>query len=92
MECNQLSNRTACNFSYANHKVCSEGGSDLELYCGPQAFDGVGDILYRNRGDGTIADITEQAGLAHATGKELGVVFGDVDLDGDQDLYLASGP
>ncbi len=31
MECNQLSNRTACNFSYANHKVCSEGGSDLDI-------------------------------------------------------------
>ena len=48
------------------------------------------DALYRNEGDGTFTDITEQAGVRQVQGKELGVVFGDVDLDGDQDLYLAS--
>ena len=78
------------NFSYANHRVCAEGGSGLQLYCGPEAFDGVPDVLYRNEGDGTFADITVAAGLGSAEGKELGVVFGDVDLDGDPDLYLAN--
>lgn len=78
------------NFSYANHRVCAEGGSGLQLYCGPEAFDGVTDVLYRNEGDGTFADITAAAGLGSAEGKELGVVFGDVDLDGDPDLYLAN--
>ena len=78
------------NFSYANHRVCGEGGSGLQLYCGPEAFDGVTDVLYRNEGDGTFADITAAAGLGSAEGKELGVVFGDVDLDGDPDLYLAN--
>ncbi len=78
------------NFSYENHRVCAEGGSGLQLYCGPEAFDGVADVLYRNRGDGTFVDITEQAGLHSTEGKELGVVFGDVDLDGDPDLYLAN--
>ena len=78
------------NFSYTNHRVCAEGGSGLQLYCGPEAFDGVTDVLYRNEGDGTFADITTAAGLGSAEGKELGVVFGDVDLDGDPDLYLAN--
>ena len=78
------------NFSIANHRVCAEGGSGLQLYCGPEAFDGVPDVLYRNEGDGTFADITVAAGLGSAEGKELGVVFGDVDLDGDPDLYLAN--
>lgn len=78
------------NFSYDNHRVCAEGGSGLQLYCGPEAFDGVADVLYRNQGDGTFVDITERAGLSSAEGKELGVVFGDVDLDGDPDLYLAN--
>jgi len=78
------------NFSYTNHRVCAEGGSGLQLYCGPEAFDGVTDVLYRNEGDGTFADITAAAGLGSAEGKELGVVFGDVDLDGDPDLYLAN--
>ena len=78
------------NFSYENHRVCAEGGSGLQLYCGPEAFDGVADVLYRNKGDGTFADVSELSGVASAEGKELGVVFGDVDLDGDPDLYLAN--
>ncbi|MGY8822579.1 MAG: CRTAC1 family protein [Candidatus Latescibacterota bacterium] len=77
-------------FSYDNHRVCAEGGSGLQLYCGPEAFDGVSDVLYRNQGDGTFVDITQRAGLHSVEGKELGVVFGDVDLDGDPDLYLAN--
>lgn len=78
------------NFSYDNHRLCAEGGSGLQLYCGPEAFDGVSDVLYHNRGDGTFADITSASGLDSDQGKELGVVFGDVDLDGDPDLYLAN--
>ena len=77
-------------FSYNNHRVCAEGGSGLQLYCGPEAFDGVPDVLYKNGGDGTFADVTLQVGLHSDAGKELGVVFGDVDLDGDTDLYLAN--
>ncbi len=77
-------------FSYDNHRVCAEGGSGLQLYCGPEAFDGISDVLYKNGGDGTFADVTQQAGLHSDDGKELGVVFGDVDLDGDSDLYLAN--
>ena len=78
------------NFSYDNHRLCAEGGSGLQLYCGPEAFDGVSDVLYRNKGNGTFVDITGAAGLGSDQGKELGVVFGDVDLDGDPDLYLAN--
>ncbi len=77
-------------FSYENHRVCSEGGSGLQLYCGPEAFDGVGDVLFRNSGNGKFVDVTESVGLLREDGKELGVVFGDVDADGDSDLYLAN--
>ena len=77
-------------FSYENHKICRAAGSDLQLYCGPEAYLGVRDVLYRNRGDGSFEDITESAGLLNETGKELGVVFGDIDADGDSDLYLAN--
>ncbi|MBT4496452.1 MAG: CRTAC1 family protein [Gemmatimonadetes bacterium] len=77
-------------FTYDNQRFCAEGGSGLQLYCGPEAYDGVADVFYFNDGDGTFTDATAAVGLANGTGKELGVVFGDVDLDGDQDLYLAN--
>ena len=81
---------TYTDFSYDNHRVCREGGGDLQLYCGPEAYNGVGDVLFRNLGGGTFEDITATAGLDQSLGKELGVLFGDVDIDGDIDLYLAS--
>ena len=44
--------------------------------------------LYRNNGDGTFADVTEQAGLA-GVGYSMGVAAGDYDNDGFVDLYVA---
>jgi len=43
--------------------------------------------LYRNNGDGTFADVTEQAGVP-GTGYGLGVASADYDNDGDADLYI----
>jgi hypothetical protein len=81
---------TYTDFSYDGHRVCREGGGDLQLYCGPEAYGGVSDVLFRNLGGGAFDDITVAAGLDQSVGKELGVLFGDVDVDGDVDLYLAS--
>ena len=46
--------------------------------------------LYRNRGDGTFEDVTRKAGLAVASGWGQGVCAGDVDNDGDTDLYVTA--
>jgi hypothetical protein len=43
--------------------------------------------LYRNRGDGTFEDVTEEAGLA-VTLYGMGVAVGDFDNDGFPDLYV----
>ena len=43
--------------------------------------------LYRNKGDGTFVDVTNQAGLA-ARGWGQGVAAGDYDNDGDNDLFV----
>ena len=50
------------------------------------------DILYRNRGDGTFADVTAAAfGPAHlADVQSNGAAWGDIDNDGDLDLYVTS--
>jgi enediyne biosynthesis protein E4 len=43
--------------------------------------------LYRNHGDGTFTDVTENAGVP-GNSYGLGCVFGDYDNDGKSDLYL----
>jgi hypothetical protein len=50
--------------------------------------------LYRNRGDGTFEDVTEQAGLSGAKlGFSFGVAIGDYDNDGNEDIFVANaGP
>ncbi len=48
--------------------------------------------LYRNNGDLTFTDVAAQAGVATTSAvvhDGLGAVFGDVDLDGDLDLFVA---
>jgi hypothetical protein len=48
--------------------------------------------LYRNRGDGTYADVAESAGVALAAWTN-GAYFVDYDNDGDRDLFLTAwGP
>ncbi len=50
------------------------------------------DALYRNRGDGTFADITADAGVGDPS-YGMGVATADYDNDGDQDLYITNlGP
>lgn len=46
--------------------------------------------LYRNRGDGTFADVSGDAGLSRVL-HAMGSNFGDLDNDGYPDLYLGTG-
>jgi hypothetical protein len=43
---------------------------------------------YRNRGDGTFEDRTDAAGLGGGGAWSCGVIAGDIDDDGDLDLYV----
>jgi len=63
----------------------------IPVYCGPLGQVSVQDVVYRNNGDGTFADATRDAGFALAEPRyTLGVVTGDYDNDGDQDVYVAN--
>ena len=64
--------------------------NSLRIYCGPNEYQGIADVLYRNNGDGTFADITKPAGVYEPTTRGLGVVFTDVNRDGWVDIYVAN--
>jgi hypothetical protein len=46
--------------------------------------------LYRNRGDGTFADVTREAGL-YTVMQVMGLNYGDLDNDGWLDFYAGTG-
>jgi hypothetical protein len=69
---------------------CGLNRPGYRTVCHPKNFDAEPDLFYLNRGDGTFSDGTRSAGLVETTGKGLGVVAGDIDGDGDDDLYVAN--
>jgi hypothetical protein len=77
-------------FSFEKNPICGNPRLGLRSYCHPEVFIGQPDRFYRNRGDGTFEDATATAGFAADSGNGLGVIFGDLDWDGDQDLYVAN--
>ncbi len=74
-----------------------DGDGDLDLYVTSQGTVESGAVtganrLYRNNGDLTFTDVAAEAGVA-TTSLEVqdgfGSAFGDIDLDGDLDLFVA---
>ncbi|MBE2216303.1 MAG: CRTAC1 family protein [Opitutaceae bacterium] len=57
---------------------------------GPLSYPGEPDRLYRNNGDGTFTDVTQETGLLEPTGRGMGAVAADLDGDGDTDLYVTN--
>jgi enediyne biosynthesis protein E4 len=63
----------------------------LPVACGPSGLPGGRNVLYRNRGDGTFADVSAASGVMRALGTyALGVSTLDFDGDGWVDAYVAN--
>jgi len=62
----------------------------IPVSCGPRGLKGSRDRLYRNNGDGTFSDVSEALRIDPEGHYGLGVLWGDFDLDGKLDLYVAN--
>jgi enediyne biosynthesis protein E4 len=77
-------------WSWETHKFCGDEQPGGRAYCHPDNYKGITNILYRNNGDGTFADVSKEAGIGNPGGKGLGVAFNDFDRDGWTDIFVAN--
>jgi len=87
-----VSNYVRFSFEHApvpGEKVtCNWKGVPVE--CGPRGLPTGRHALYRNNGDGTFTDVSQQAGVATATESYgMTVIAADLDEDGWTDIYVA---
>ena len=76
------------NYSVKTAVPCVQQG--LPAYCSPVDYVGTPNILYRNNGDGTFTDVSEQSGISKYVGKGMGLAFADYDNDGFTDIFVSN--
>jgi len=75
-------------FSYDKHVGTTTLG--VPVYANPRFYPPLPNVLYRNNGDGTFADISRASGIAAHAGYGMGIVCADYDDDGDTDILVAN--
>ncbi len=76
-------------FRFADPVICRDmtGARD---YCGPASYEPQQDRLYRNGGDGTFTEVTQQAGIDGSASPGLGLVVADLNGDLLTDVYVTN--
>jgi hypothetical protein len=62
----------------------------VRAYCHPKNYAPLPNTLYRNNGDGTFTDVSNEAGLSAHAGKGMGAAIADYDADGFMDVFVAN--
>jgi len=75
-------------FTYENHVSSTVGGYPAPV--GPRVYQPMPDALYRNNGDGTFTDVSQESGIGASRGYGMGTVCADYDNDGDTDIFVAN--
>ncbi len=77
-------------FDKSKNKFCGNRETGQRYYCTPRVYDPMPSWLFRNNGDGTFTDVSEQSGIGKSLGKAWGVVATDINNDGWMDLFVAN--
>ena len=73
-------------FSYETYTPAIVQG--VHIYPGPREFHAMRHTLFRNNGDGTFTDVSEESGIAKYRGTGMGTICADYDNDGDNDVFV----
>ena len=80
------------NWSFDNHPTDCHYTGPPDV-CPPKRFKGLRHLVFRNKGDGSFADVSETCGLqpgGDSASKGLGLVIVDVNGDSKPDVYVAN--
>ncbi|RLS52724.1 MAG: VCBS repeat-containing protein [Planctomycetota bacterium] len=69
---------------------CGDHKRQIRMYCSPKSVVPENDILYRNQGDGSFADVSESSGILATTGRSQGVLTLDINDDSRTDIYVTN--
>ena len=75
-------------FAFDQHRPRTKRG--IPVYGSPLDYRPDPDSLFRNNGDGTFTDVSEQSGIAKHQGYGMGVVCCDIENDGDTDIVVGN--
>lgn len=64
--------------------------NQMVIYTAPYLYQGVSDQIFRNDGNGKFTDVSETSGIKKGREKGLALAIGDIDKDGDEDVYVAN--
>jgi len=65
-------------------------GLEVPFTLNPASYEPERNLLFRNSGDGTFAEVAAQLGVANPEGRSLSALWHDFDGDGWLDLYVAN--
>ena len=75
-------------WSWDTNRVCGDPGRRLS--CSPAHYKGLPNMLYRNKGDGTFADASQESGIGAHVGKGMSAGIADFDDDGFPDVFVTN--
>ncbi len=59
-------------------------------FCNPNLYEPLHNTLYRNNGDGTFTDVSDEMGISKYMGKGMGVTFADLDGSGFLSAFVTN--
>jgi enediyne biosynthesis protein E4 len=77
-------------FDRSLHRLCVDRTATQNYYCIPRIFKPRPSHLFRNNGNGTFTDMSQESGIADSPGKSFGAVATDINNDGLMDLFVAN--
>ncbi|MBL8179091.1 MAG: CRTAC1 family protein [Bryobacterales bacterium] len=74
----------------AKEPFCGDAKAGYRSYCHPKFYEPLPNLLFRNNGDGTFADVSRASGIGTHSGKGMGVAFADTRGSGRMDLLVTN--